>query len=261
LSAGTYTATVTVTATGASGSPKTVNVTLTVNAPPPPPNLGLVGAWGFDETSGTVANDASGRGNTGTLSGPVRTTAGRYGSALTYDGVNDWVTVAHSQSLNLTSGVTMEAWVYPATVSGYRTAIIKEQTNGLTYALYPGNGNARPSAHIFTTTELQQQGPASLPVNAWSHVAATWDGTTLRLYVNGTQTASRALAGTMATSTRPLRFGGNAVWPEWFRGRLDEIRIYDRALTAAQVQSDMNTPIAGTGLGAGARASWSAHPR
>ena len=58
------------------------------------PVAGLVGAWGFDETSGTTATDASGRGNTGTISGATRTTAGKFGSALTFDGVNDLVTVA-----------------------------------------------------------------------------------------------------------------------------------------------------------------------
>jgi concanavalin A-like lectin/glucanase superfamily protein len=59
------------------------------------------------------------------------------------------------------------------------------------------------------------------------------------MYVNGVQTGTRAQTGALRTSTQPLRFGGDAVWPEWFRGRLDEIRVYDRALTAAQIQADM----------------------
>ena len=57
------------------------------------PVAGLVGGWGFDEASGPAATDASGRGNTGTISGATRTTAGKFGSALTFDGVNDLVTV------------------------------------------------------------------------------------------------------------------------------------------------------------------------
>ena len=59
------------------------------------------------------------------------------------------------------------------------------------------------------------------------------------MYVNGVQTGTQAQTGALRTSTQPLRFGGNAVWREWFRGRLDEIRIYNRALTAAQIQADM----------------------
>jgi hypothetical protein len=62
------------------------------------------------------------------------------------------------------------------------------------------------------------------------------------------QVGTKAQTGALITSTQPLRFGGDAVWPEWFDGRLDEIRIYDRALTAAQVQSDMAAPVTGATL-------------
>ena len=91
-------------------------MTLTVVAP----SSGLVGAWGFDETAGTTTGDTSGNGNTGTLNGPVRTTAGRFGSALDFDGVNDWVTVTDSASLRLTSGMTLEGWAYPTGGGGGR---------------------------------------------------------------------------------------------------------------------------------------------
>ena len=76
----------------------------------------------------------------------------------------------------------------------------------------------------------------------------TWDGTTQRLWLNGTQVASRAVSGTLPNSTGALRFGGNNVWSEWFAGRLDEIRVYDRALTQAELQSDMTRAVSGTGL-------------
>ena len=110
LAVGTYTTDVTFTAPGATGSPKTVTVTLTVG-PQAPSNL--VGAWGFDDTSTTTTADASGRGNTGTINGPVRNAAGKFGGALSFDGINDWVTVADADSLDLTTGMTLEAWVRP----------------------------------------------------------------------------------------------------------------------------------------------------
>ncbi len=103
-----------------SGSPKTVAVTLTVNSAPPP-GTAPVGAWGFDETSGTTVTDGSGRGNNGTIAGATRTTSGRFGSALTFDGINDWVTVADSASLDLSTRATLEAWVNP-TALGVRLA-------------------------------------------------------------------------------------------------------------------------------------------
>jgi hypothetical protein len=204
-----------------------------------------VGAWGFDEASGTGVTDASGRANNGTISGATRTTAGRFGSALTFDGVNDWVTVPDSASLDLSTRATLEAWVFPTAALGasWRTAIIKEQPGQLVYALYANNDSRRPSGHLFTTADLWTNGSAQLPVNAWSHLAMTWDGTTQRLWVNGTQAGSRAVGGTLVNSTGPLRFGGNGVWSEWFAGRLDEIRVYDRALSQAELQTDMTRPV------------------
>ena len=74
-------------------------------------------------------------------------------------------------------------------------------------------------------------------------MAGTYDGSTLRLFVNGGQVASTAMSGAIAPSTGPLRIGGNSLWGEYFQGRIDEVRIYNRALTTAEIQADMNTPV------------------
>jgi hypothetical protein len=243
LAAGTHTATITVSGSGA--TPRSVPVTFTVEPGPSTPP-GLVAAYGFEETTGTNVTDSSGGGNLGTLSGATRSTAGRFGRALSFDGVNDWITVPDTNALDLTTGLTMSAWVNPVTLSGsWRTVLIKEQPGGLIYALYAGEGVARPSAHLFTTSEQSSAAPNTIPVNAWTHLAATWDATTLRLYVNGTQVATRALGGTLRTSTGVLRIGGTGVWSEWFRGLIDEVRLYSRALTPAEIQGDMGRPVSG----------------
>ncbi len=83
----------------------------------------------------------------------------------------------------------------------------------------------------------------SVPLNAWTHLAAAYGGGSLRLYVNGTLASTLALSGSMPASASPLRIGGNAVWPEWFAGLVDEVRVYNRALTQPEIQSDMNTPV------------------
>jgi hypothetical protein len=82
-----------------------------------------------------------------------------------------------------------------------------------------------------------------VPLNTWTHVAMTYDGTTLRLFVNGLQVRASVVGGPMPVSGQPLRIGGNSVWGEYFRGMIDEVRIYNRALTAAEIALDMNTPI------------------
>ncbi len=133
--------------------------------------------------------------------------------------------------------------------------LLKEQPGQLVYALYSSTDNSRPSGHVYTTGDMALGGPSVLATNTWSHLAMTWDGLTIRMFVNGTQVASGALAGTAALSASPLRIGGNSVWGEWFAGLIDEVRIYNRALSAAEIATDRDTAIAG---GAGLLAARSA---
>jgi hypothetical protein len=235
LSPGTYTATVRVESAGAEESPRIVPVTLTVAAPPVVSRSarGPVGEWGFDEARGTRVRDASGTGNTGRISGALRT-RGRFGGGLSFDGRNDWVTVSDDPSLDLTRGMTLEAWVKP---SRRGTVLLKERGPRLSYGLY-----ARPSGHVFTSAEHALRGPA-LPLRRWSHLAMTWDGSVVRVYRDGAQVASHALSGAAPGSDGPLRIGGNAIWPEFFKGVIDEVRVYDRALSPAEVARDRDAAI------------------
>jgi hypothetical protein len=239
LLSGTYTATVTVTATttGATGSPNAIPVTLVVD---PVPNL--VGAWAFDESSGNTVTDYSGRGNTGTISGATRTTGGKFGGALTFSGANNWVLVPDANSLDLSTGMTVEAWVRPSAIgTRVRAVLLKERSGGLVYALDAGDGSGRAATHVFTTADLALSGTATTGLNAWTNLAATYDGANLRLYVNGVQAASRALAGSIQGSTGALRIGGaSTLNNQWFAGVIDEVRLYNRALNATEVLADMN---------------------
>ena len=74
-------------------------------------------------------------------------------------------------------------------------------------------------------------------------MAATYDGAVVRLYVNGAAVGSFSYAGVIPASSGVLRLGGNSVWTEWFAGVLDDVRIYNRALSAAEIQQDMQTPV------------------
>ena len=88
------------------------------------------------------------------------------------------------------------------------------------------------------------QRPAPIPVNTWTHLAATYDGIWLRLYVNGIQAASRAVFGALVSSSGVLTIGGNGIWnDEWLAGTIDEVRVYARALSAAEIQADMTQPV------------------
>ena len=202
-------------------------------------------AYAMDEGTGSVVGDRSGNGNVGTLTnGPVWTT-GRFGAALQFDGVDDRVRIPDSSSLDLTSAATFEAWVFPTAVpTGWRTILQKEVE---AYFFSASGGENRPviGGTINGTCCPQAVGPAALAANVWTHLAATYDGSQMRLYVNGAQVASVSASGAYAVSALPLWMGGNAVYGEHFRGKIDEVRVYARALSAAEIQSDMSTPVGG----------------
>jgi hypothetical protein len=246
-SASNGTHTLTAVARDAAGNTTTSTaVTVTVNNTVA---TGLVGAWGFNEGSGTTTADASGNGLNGTLSNAAWSAAGKFGDALSFNGTNAWVTVADNALLHLTTGMTIEAWVNPSAASTDWTAVaLKERgTTGLAYGLYANDGANKPPAGYINRsgTDKEVAGSSLLPLNTWSHLAVTYDGSALRLYVNGTQVASKAQTGSINSSTAPLRFGGDSVWGEYFNGLIDEVRIYNVALTVAQIQNDMNTAIGG----------------
>jgi len=218
----------------------TIQVTVANAAPAP---TGLVAAYGFEQTSGTSVTDSSGKGSTGTLSGATWVTGGKFGRALSFDGVNDIVSVPDSNLLDLAPGMTLEAWVKPTTVSGWRTVLLKERPGQLTYALYAAGDSGRPLTEVTAGTQRDARNTAALPVGVWTHLAATYDKSTLRLYVNGTQVASTAVSGTLVNSTRALKIGGNTIWGEYFAGLIDEVRVYERALTPAEIAADKDRAV------------------
>jgi hypothetical protein len=209
----------------------------------------LVAAYSFNEGNGTTVADTSGHGLTGTISGATWTTQGRFGNALSFNGTDAWVTVPSNSVLNLTDLMTLEAWVYPTAQGGlWRNVLIKERPGGEVYNLYSNTDAAVPAVFAVRSAApnapVGSAGVSAIPLNAWTHLAVTYDGAQLRLFVNGTPVGSQPMTGSMVTSTGALRIGGNSVWGEYFQGEIDEVRIYNRALTQAEIQTDMTRPIA-----------------
>ncbi|MGN6816666.1 MAG: LamG-like jellyroll fold domain-containing protein, partial [Solirubrobacterales bacterium] len=207
---------------------------------------GLVAAYAFDEGTGTTVSDASGNGNTGTVSGTTWSSSGKFGSALSFNGSSSRVTIPNSSSLQLSSGMTLEAWVNPTTVSSaWRDVIEKGNDNyflmGTTDHSSAAGGGAiigGSYGQVFTTSPL--------PANSWSFLALTYDGATVRLYLNGTQVSSVAHTGAITSSTNALTLGSDPFYGQFFNGLIDNLRIYNSALSAAAIQTDMTTAVSGT---------------
>ena len=221
-------------------------------------SAGPVAAWSFDDGSGTVARDSSPNGNTGTLlNGPTWTT-GRHGGALLFDGVDDRVIVSDSNSLDLTSKATLSAWVYPtAPPTSYRTilqkgTVFEEEVSayylfasGISRTGGVGNypyGGGSPNGQCCASVA----GPSVLQANTWTHVAVTYNGSRLRFYVNGVLVAIRSAFGPFEPNVNPLWIGGNEVYGSAFKGKLDDIRIYNRVLTQTEIQQEMGTGLPAT---------------
>ena len=212
------------------------------------PLPGLVAAYSFDEGSGTTVTDRSGNNNTGTLSNTSWSTSGKYGKALSFNGTNAWVTVPSSNSLGLTTGMTAEAWVNPSALgNAYRAVVFREQPGNEVYALYADQAGAAsaqlPTGEVYVGGYKDANGASGLALNSWTHLAETYDGSSVRLYVNGTLVSTTAAPGSFSSSSQPLRIGGDSIWGEYFSGLIDEVRVYNRPLSAAEIQQDMASSI------------------
>jgi hypothetical protein len=215
---------------------------------PPPPSGNLIVAYAFDESSGTTAADSSGNEKTATLvNGPIWT-GGKYGNAIRLDGIDDYVTVVNP---NLPTGdYTYEAWVNLDRNNAFQT--IMEALDGVGGAELEFDIAEGGTVQIWSNNTQRLMSVVSLPVGTWSHVALTRQGSLIRVYINGALQSQTGLdAGILNFSTCPLFIGVDAdsactgLLNGYLDGRIDEVRIYNRARSQTEIQTDMHTPIAG----------------
>lgn len=200
---------------------------------------GLVAAYGFEEAGGPIVIDTSGSGNGGVINGATRTSAGRFGRALSFNG-GAMVTVADSPSLHFSNAFTLEAWVYAVELDGWRDVVYK----GLDDAYYlEGSSGSGPPALGGQFAGAPLYGTDVLPLNTWVHLAGTYNGTRLRLYVNGELVSSRLESALIDPSTGPLTIGGDSLYGQYWIGKIDEVRVYNRLLRIEEIQVDMITPV------------------
>jgi hypothetical protein len=222
----------------ASGSPEAPGGARTASR-----QAGLVARWALDEKGGATAADSTGNQNHGTLKDGALWAPGMGGGGLAFDGNAAFVRVAPSPSiLGLSDQFTVCSWVQrKADQSGWRFVLTKPKLPLSIEEFWLGFFDNRPSLGIDTASgEKEALGPSALPLNQWFHLAGTYDGKALRLFVNGSMQAEQACVASLKLSSQPLSIGGRInVSTEragyGFCGVLDEVRLYNRALSPQEI--------------------------
>ncbi len=214
----------------------------------PPNNLGLVAYWSFDDGSGSVATDFSGNTNHGNLSGGPSWVTGKRDTALFFDGSdtdNNQTVVVPAGSTNpelaISGDVTISAWIKPSS-SYYDTAqaaLRVGQGSDLQYSLFYNAPSQYPYMQWYDGSFKSVAGTTgSVPLDQWSHVTIVRSGTTLSFYVNGSFTNSGTVtAPTVTAASLAIGRTNNGAVPQDFSGVIDEMRIYNRAMGASEIQA------------------------
>jgi type II secretory pathway pseudopilin PulG len=218
-----------------------------LNRTPSTRSAGLVGYWTFDEGSGTVARDASGSGNNGTLTnGPTWQTGAncRIGSCLSFNGSTQYINLS-SRPASTLGPISVAVWVYGNELKEavMRSAVGDQAGDWIlgtgsdgSFMWYNWQGNGeRPNDRHNSATGL-------LTSDAWHHIAVTWNGSTNKLYLNGSQVAVASTGSTSLWAQTAHQIG--RTWhtePFNWNGKIDDVRVYNRALSAAEIQAIYNT--------------------
>ncbi|MFA6022956.1 MAG: LamG-like jellyroll fold domain-containing protein [Candidatus Pacearchaeota archaeon] len=211
----------------------------------------------LNEASG-ILNDSSGRGNNGRdVGGVTYSASGKYGNAISFNGINDYLNITHSSSLNLGNNLTVEAWIYPRNLTN-RVAIYSTRVNNPagSWQLEVGRGNFHTNVVVVSgiNTWVAESANNAVTLNAWNHIVYTRNGTgtgTSKIYVNGqlqTLQAETAYSFVDNSDSKMIGAGTSLLADHFFNGTIDEVAVYNRTLSAAEVLARYNRNSSGDGM-------------
>ena len=205
---------------------------------------GLVGHWKMDEGGGSQLRDMSGWGNDADVVGSPAWVKGFQGSALALDGSSHAV-VSDQAGLDVSTGLTLSAWIQPSaqTDQDLISRAVTNSVDGYTLGLSSSSSATAPgtvflrlnqatSGSAFQLSSVSQYPATGL---AWMHVAATYDGTTMRMYINGVEESSIPGPVSIATNAVDFGIGAQSDGANPFHGVFDDVRVYNRALSASEI--------------------------
>lgn len=198
-----------------------------------------VGLWHLDEFSGTGAyfKDSSGNALDGTPSGTL-SYSGILGLARNFEGSSDSITVSHNTALNITTNLSIEAWINPDSMdsSGSWNRIVEKGSDnqyGFSLSSQSGYGLIM---RLYGTSTVSTYSYVIPTLGVWSHVAVTYDGSYVRFYLNGQLVSQTANTGSITTTTENLVIGNWTTATRGFDGRIDEVRISNKTRTDDEIK-------------------------
>ncbi|RLF31589.1 MAG: hypothetical protein DRM98_05350, partial [Thermoplasmata archaeon] len=209
-------------------------------------NNSLVGYWSFDYYNSTHVFDNSTYGNDGTFQGTNfgvnNITTGKFGKALSFDGVDDYVEVPDSVSLRITGDLTIETWIYPKNIAQGRQGIVFKHYNYEYEVIMEPSGKISFYHGDGTWEEIQEPAGMVVTENQWNHVVITRIMSPKRIYfyLNGIYKGYDDYTDTPAPSSNPVIIGERTVSNYNFNGTIDEVRIYNRALSPEEINASYN---------------------
>ena len=202
---------------------------------------GPVGYWAMDEGEGARAFDASGNNNTGVLANGPAWVEGKYGSALSFDGVDDYVGCGTDSSLNIADSMTASAWIYPKTLGEGSAGHIVGRGGTSGWCLYVYTGN---SLKLYAGTIQAVSSANSITLNQWQYATVVYDKQNVRFFVNGVEKGVTAATSSIV-NTGSCVIGARTTAGDFdFNGYLDEVKVYNYARTEEQIMQDYNAGVA-----------------
>lgn len=202
----------------------------------------LAGGWNLNEGSGSVAEDSSNNDNDGSLQGGPNWVAGQIGNALEFDGADDYVDCGNDESLNITGEITIAAWIHPTGggSSDYPRVVDKSSGTGGADAGYKMYLRVA-DGYVMTLSAggVYPMSSGSVELNTWSYVAFITDGTQRKFYLNGEWEVWEETSLPVETSNS-LYIGNSPAGARHFQGMIDEVRVYNRALSEDEVDEIMS---------------------
>ena len=201
---------------------------------------GLIGYWLMKEGSGSGIYDISGKGNHGTLRNMSTNNqlSGWFGSSISFDGTNDDIDCGNDKSLDVTTGFSVSVLIRPTEVASYRTVLSKMITDNAHSTIYLYIYNNIVGLRLYDSSGNQRNAVSStIYVNNWYHVVGTYNGSSLKLYVNNILVDTELTVPTINVNTSNLFIGSSERWPgEEYQGIIDNIMMHNRGLLTSEVK-------------------------